>query len=165
MSAANTSSSSPLISYAQDVNYTHTEGFKQFKAKYNVKNTRATRNNPNGAYPSAEVIYQAVKGPGCTLRSFDSLSLDDFITSGAVAACRRLKHLSLAPYYAAQMKCCMQKWDQRDDQGSSLEAINVSQQLIGIVGTGIYHSMADVQYTVGRTVDPVFENLLIGFLF
>ena len=114
------------------------------------------RNDPNGIYPSAEIIYQAAKGPGMTLRSLDSLSLDNFISSGAVAARRHLKRLSLAPYYAAQMKHCTQKWDHRDDQGSSSEAINVSQQLIGIVGTGIYHSMADVQYTVSRTVDPVF---------
>ena len=149
MSAPNTSSSSSqLISYAQDVDYTRTEGFKQFKAWYNVKNMRATRNNPNGVYPLAETIYQAVKGPGCTLQSFDSLSLDDFISSGTVAAHCCLKHLSLAPYYTAQMKHCMQKWDRRDDQGSSSEAINISRQLIGIVGTGIYHSMADVQYTV-----------------
>ena len=123
-------------------------GFKQFKVKYNVKNARAACNNPSTAYPSAKVIYQAVKGPGCTLCSLDLLSLDDFISSGAVATCRRLKQLSLAPYYAVQMKCCTQKWDRRDDQGSSLEAINISCQLIGIVGMGIYHSMADVQYTV-----------------
>ena len=110
------------------------------------------------AYPSAEIIYQAVKGPGCTLQSLDSLSLDNFISSGAVAAHCCLKRLSLAPYYAAQMKCCTQKWDCRDDQGSSSEAINVSRQLIGVVGTGIYHSMADVQYTVGRTVDLVEES-------
>ena len=62
-----------------------------------------------------------------------------------------------APYYAAQMKRCTQKWDQRDDQGASSEVINVSRQLIGIVGTGLYHSMAEVQATVGRTVDPVQE--------
>ena len=148
MSAAGASSSSPLVSYSQDVNYTHTEGFKQFKAKYNVKNARTARNNPNVAYPAAETVYQAVKGPGCTLRSLDSLSLDDFISSGAVATRRCLKQLSLAPYYVAQMKCCTQKWDRRDDQGSSLEAINISRQLIGIVGMGIYHSMADVQYMV-----------------
>ena len=156
MSAANaSSSSSQLISYAQDIDYTHTEGFKQFKAKYNVKNARAARNDPNSVYPSAETTYQAVKGPGSTLRSFDSLLLDDFISAGAVAARRRLKQLSLVPYYAAQMKRCTQKWDRRDDQGASSEAINVSRQLIGIVGTGIYHSMADVQSVVGRTVDPV----------
>ena len=143
------SSSSTLVSYAQDVDYTRTEGFKQFKVKYNVKKARSVHNNPNGLYPSPETIYQAVKGPGCTLWSFDSLLLDDFISSGAVAARRCLKRLSLAPYYAAQMKRCTQKWDRRDDQGSSSEAINVSRQLIGIVGTGIYHSMADVQYTVG----------------
>ena len=149
MSAPNTSSSSSqLISYAQDVNYTRTKGFKQFKAKYNVKNTHATRNDPHGVYPSAETIYQAVKGPGCTLRSFDSLGLDDFISAGAVAARRRLKRLSLVPYYAAQMKRCTQKWDHQDDQSSSSEAINVSCQLIGVVGTGLYHSMADVQCTV-----------------
>ena len=126
MSAPNaSSSSSQLVSYAQDVDYTRTEGFKQFKARYNVKNARAACNDPNGVYPLAKTIYQAVKGPGCTLWSFNSLSLDDFISSGAVAACRRLKRLSLAPYYAAQMKRCTQKWDRRDDQGSSSEAINV----------------------------------------
>ena len=124
------------------------EGFKQFKMKYNVKKARAAHNDPSRAYPSPEVIYQVVKGLGCTLWSFDSLSLDDFISSGAVAARRRLKHLSLAPYYAAQMKHCTQKWDRRDDQGSSSEVINVSRQLIGIMGMGIYHSMANVQYTV-----------------
>ena len=147
MSAAN-ASSSQLVSYAQDIDYTRTEGFKQFKAQYNVKNVRATHNNPNGVYPSAETIYQAVKGPGCTLRSFDSLSLDDFISAGAMAACRHLKHLFLAPYYMAQMKWCMQKWDRCDDQGLSLEAINVCRQLVGIVSTRIYHSMADIQLTV-----------------
>ena len=148
MSSPNASSSTQLVSYAQDVDYTRTEGFKQFKVKYNVKNTRATHNDPNSVYPSAETVYQVVKGPGCTLRSFDSLSLDDFISSGAVAAHCHLKCLSLAPYYAAQMKHCTQKWDRRDDQGASSEAINVCQQLVGIVGMGLYHSMADVQYTV-----------------
>ena len=149
MSAPNaSSSSSQLVSYAQEVDYTRTEGFKQFKARYNVKNARAARNDPNGIYPSAEIIYQATKGPGMTLQSLDSLSLDDFISSGAVAARRRLKQLSLAPYYAAQMKRCTQKWDRQDDQGASSEAINVSRQLIGMVGTGLYHSMAEVQASV-----------------
>ena len=131
------------------MDYTRTEGFKQFKVKYNVKNAWVACNNPNAIYPSAETIYQAVKGPGCTLRSLDSLSLDDFISSGTVAAHHHLKRLSLAPYYAAQMKCCTQKWDCHDNQGSSSEVINMSWQLIGIVGTRIYHSMADVQYMVG----------------
>ena len=149
------SSSSQLVAYAQDVDYTCTEGFKQFKAQYNVKNARAACNDPNAVYPSAETVYQAVKGLGMTLRSLDSLSLDDFISSSAVAARCRLKRLSLAPYYMAQMKYCTQKWDCRDKQGSSSEAINMCRQLVGVVGTGIYHSMADVQYTVGRTVDPV----------
>ena len=148
MSAPNTSSSSQLVSFAQDVDYTRTKGFKQFKARYNVKKARAAHNNPNSVYPLPEVIYQAVKGPGMTERSLDSLSLDDFILAGSVSACRRLKRLSLAPYYAAQMKCCTQKWDRRDDQGPLLEAINVSRQLISVVGTGIYHSMAEVQATV-----------------
>ena len=156
MSAPNaSSSSSQLVPYAQDVDYTHTEGFKQFKARYNVKNARAAHNDPNAVYPSAEVIYQAVKGPGMTERSLDLLSLDDFILTGSVSACRCLKRLSLAPYYVAQMKRCTQKWDHQDEQGASSEAINVSRQLIGVVGTGLYHSMAEVQATVGRTVDPV----------
>ena len=149
MSAPNaSSSSSQLVSYAQDVDYTHTEGFKCFKARYNVKNARAACNDPNTIYPSAETVYQVVKGPGSTLWSFDSLSLDNFISAGAVAARRHLKQLSLVPYYDAQMKCCTQKWDHRDDQGASLEAINVCRQLVSIVSTGIYHSMADVQSVV-----------------
>ena len=155
MSAPNASSSSQLVSYAQDVNYTCTEGFKRFKSCYNVKNARCARNDPRGSYPSAETVYQAVKGPGCTLRSFDGLLLDDFISSGSVAARHRLKRLSLAPYYAAQMKQCMQKWDRRDDQGPNSETINTCRQLVGIVGTGLYHSMADVQSVVGQTVDPL----------
>ena len=124
MSAPNASSSSQLVSYAQDIDYTCTEGFKQFKAWYNVKNTWAAHNDPNVVYPSAEMVYQAIKGPGCTLRSFDSLSLDNFISSGSMAACYHLKHLSLAPYYAAQMKQCTQKWDRCDDQGPNLGTIN-----------------------------------------
>ena len=155
MSNANASSSSPLVAFSQDVDYTRTEGFKQFKARYNRKNARVARNDPNAIYPPAKVVYQAVKGPGMTERSLESLSLNDFILAGSVSARRRLKRLSLAPYYAAQMTRCTQKWDQRDEQGASSEAIDVSRQLIGIVGTGIYHSMAEVQASVGRTVDPV----------
>ena len=125
MSAPNTSSSSSqLVSYAQDVDYTRTEGFKQFKVQYNVKNTQATCNDPNVVYPSAETVYQAIKGPGCTLCSLDSLLLDDFISSGSVAAHHRLKCLSLAPYYTAQMKRYMQKWDRHDDQGLNSGTIN-----------------------------------------
>ena len=154
MSTPNASSSSQLIAYAQDVNYTRTEGFKWFKSCYNVKNARVAHNNPQGAYLSAESIFQAVKGPGCMLRSFDGLSLDDFISSGSVAACRHLKCLSLAPYYMAQMKRCTQKWDRRDDQGPNSEMIDTCHQLVGIVGTGLYHLMADIQSVVGQTVDP-----------
>ena len=165
MSATNaSSSSSQLVSYAQDVDYTRMEGFKQFKARYNVKNARAARNDPNGVYPSTEMIYQAVKGPGCTLWSFDLLLLDDFISSGAIAARRCLKHLSLAPYYVAQVKCCTQKWDHQDNQGSNSEAINVSRQLVGIVSTGIYHSMADVQYMVRSNCGSGFWFPLINIL-
>ena len=153
MSAPNTSSSSSsssqLVAYTQDIDYTHTEGFKRFKSRYNVKNAWCAHNDLRGAYPSAEMVYQAVKGPGCTLCSFDGLSLDDFISSGSVAARRRLKRLSLAPYYAAQMKRCTQKWDRRDDQGPNSKTINTCRQLVGIIGTGLYHSMADIQTVVG----------------
>ena len=165
MSAPNTStSSSQLITYAQDVDYTRMEGFKCFKVWYNVKNARAARNDPNGAYPPAKTVFQAIKGPGCTLRSFDSLSLDDFISSGSVAARHCLKHLSLAPYYTAQMKCCTQKWDRRDNQGPNSSTINTCHQLVGIVGTGLYHSMADVQFIVGRTVDPILASTDLNLL-
>ena len=109
-------------------------------------------------------MYQAVKGPGCTLRSFDGLSLDDFISSGSVAARRRLKCLSLAPYYAAQMKRCTQKWDRRDDQGPNSEMINTCCQLVGIVGTGLYHSMADVQSVVRSNCGSLFGSQLIDLL-
>ena len=125
------------------------EGFKRFKASYNVKNARVARNDPHGAYPTAEDVFQAAKGLGCSQRTFNGLSLDNFISSGSVAACRRLKRLSLAPYYAAQMKRCTQKWDRHDEQGLALATIDTCHQLIGIVGTGLYHSMADVQLTVG----------------
>ena len=159
MSAPNaSSSSSQLVSYAQDIDYTQTEGFKWFKNHFNIKNAWAACNNPNRAYPSAETVYQAVKGPGCTLRSFDGLSLDDFISSGSVAARRCLKCLSLAPYYAAQMKRCTQKWDRHDDQGPNSGMINTCCQLVGIVGTSLYHLMVDVQSMVGQTVDPVLAS-------
>ena len=157
MSAANAStSSSQLVSYAQDIDYTRTEGFKQFKVRFNVKNARTARNDPNGVYPSPKTIYQAVKGPGCTLWSFDSLSLDDFISSGSVAARHHLKCLSLAPYYAAQMKHCTQKWDRHDDQGLNSGMINTCCQLVGIVGTSLYHLMANVQSMVRLNCESVF---------
>ena len=156
MSAPNaSSSSSQLVSYAQDIDYTRTEGFKRFKAHYNVKNARATCNNPCGAYPSAKTVYQAVKGLGCTLRSFNGLSLDNFISSGSMATCHHLKCLSLAPYYAVQMKQCTQKWDKHDDQGPNLVMIDTCRQLVSIIGTSLYHLMADVQSIVGQTVDPI----------
>ena len=165
MSAANASSSSQLVSYAQDVDYTRTEGFKQFKVRYNVKNAWAACNDPNGVYPSPEMIYQAVKGPGCTLWSFNSLLLDNFISSGSIVARCRLKRLSLVPYYAAQMKHCMQKWDRRDNQGPNSGMIDTCRQLVGIVGTSLYHSMADVQSTVrsncGSVLSALTDDLLV----
>ena len=109
MFAANASSSSALVSFAQDVDYTKMEGFKRYKTIYNRKNTRAAHNNPQGAYLMAEDIYNAVKSSGCSQRTFNTLSLQDFITSGSIAAHCCLKHLSLAPYYAVQMKHCIQK--------------------------------------------------------
>ena len=158
MSAPNTSSSSSaFISFAQDINYTKTEGFKRFKASYNVKNMRCACKNPRGAYLTAEAIFQAVKGLGCSQQTFNGLSLDDFISSGSVATRHHLKHLSLAPYYVAQMKRCTQKWDRHDEQGPNSVMIDTCCQLVRIVGTGLYHSMADVQLMVGRTVDLVLS--------
>ena len=155
MSATNTSSSSALVSFAQDVNYTKTEGFKQYKAIFNQKNTQAARNNLQGAYLMVEDVYNAIKSSRCSQRTFDALSLQDFITSGSIAACCHLKCLSLAPYYAAQMKCCMQKWDKHNNQGPGMEVVNACYQLVRVVGMGLYHSMVDVQLTVSQTVDLV----------
>ena len=149
MSAPNaSSSSSALVSFAQDVDYTKMEGFKRFKASYNCKNARAACNGPCGSYPCAEDVYQAAKGLGCSQWSFDSLSLQDFFEMGVVAACHCLKRLSLAPYYTAQMRHCTQKWDKCDNQGPGSEVVDTCRQLVGVVGTGLYHSMADVQMMV-----------------
>ena len=128
------------------------EGFKWFKAAYNHKNACAAHNDPRGSYPCAKDMYQTAKGPGCSQQSFDSLFLQDFIETGAVAACHHLKHISLAPYYAAQMRQCTQKWDKCDDQGAGSEIVDTCWQLVGIVGIGLYHSMADVQMTVSAVL-------------
>ena len=95
-----------------------------------------------------EDVYNAVKSSSCSQKTFDALSLQDFITLGSIATRCCLKCPSLAPYYAAQMKCCTQKWDRHDDQGLGSEVVNTCHQLIGVVGTGLYHSMADVQMMV-----------------
>ena len=135
----------PLITSTQDINYSRMEGFKQFKAIFNQKNAQCTRNDPHGSYPMVLEVYTATKSSGMLEQDMGSLSLQDFITSGAIAACCHLKHISLVPYYAAQMRCCMQKWDRQDNQGTGMEVVDTCQQLIGMVGTGLYHSMADVQ--------------------
>ena len=157
MSATNasSSSSSALVTFTQDVDYTKMEGFKQYHTIFNQKNALTTHNNPRGAYLMAEDVYNTVKSSGCSQRTFNTLSLQDFITLGSIAACHCLKHLSLAPYYVAQMRHCTQKWDKCDNQGLGMEVVNTCRQLIGVVSTGLYHSMVGVQLTVGRTVDLV----------
>ena len=149
------SSSSALVSFTQDINHTKSEGFKQYRSIYNQKNARAACNNPQGAYLTAEDVYNAIKSSSCSQKTFDTLSLQDFITSSSITTCRCLKCLSLAPYYAVQMKHCIQKWDRPDDQGPGSDVVDTCHQLIGVVGTGLYHSMADVQMTVSQTVDLV----------
>ena len=123
------------------------EGFKQYKAIFNQKNTQAACNDPCGAYLTVEDIYNAVKSSGCSQWTLNTLFLQDFITSGLITACC-LKCLSLVPYYVAQMKCCMQKWDRHDNQGGGTEVINMCQQLISVVSTSLHHSMANVQSMV-----------------
>ena len=51
----------------------------------------------------AKDVYQAAKGLGCSQWTFNGLSLQDFIETGAIAAHCHLKRLSLAWYYATQM--------------------------------------------------------------
>ena len=160
MSAANTSSSA-LVSFAQDVNFTNTEGFKQYKAIFNQKTAHCACNNPHGTYLTVENVYNAVKSSGCSQRTFNSLSLQDFITSRLIAARHCLKCLSLVPCYAAQMRRCTQKWDKHDNQGVGLEVVDTCCQLIGVVDTGLYHSMADVQLMVRSNCGSVLLNPLI----
>ena len=157
MSAPITSTSStPLVSFAQDVDYSGIEGFKQFKVIYNQKNTRCTRNNPWGSYPTALEVYTAAKSSSMLMRDMASLSFQDFITSGLIVARHCLKQISLAPYYAAQMKRCTQKWDCWDNQGVGMEAVDFCQQLVGVMGTGLYHSMPDVWMTVSCGCGPTW---------
>ena len=106
------------------------EGFKQYKVIYNQKNTRCARNNPCGSYLMALEVYTATKSSGMSLRDMGGLSFQDFMMSGSVVACCRLKCLSLAPYYAAQMKKCTQKWDRQDNQGAGTKAVDFCQQLV-----------------------------------
>ena len=39
--------------------------------------------------------------------------------------------------------------DKCDNQGAGMEVVDTCWQLVGVVGTGLYHSMANVQMTVG----------------
>ena len=59
-----------------------------------------------------------------------------------------MKQLSLVPYYHAQMQCFTRQWDARDNQGGGTETVDFCQQAMGVMGTGIYHSMVDVQSMV-----------------
>ena len=94
-----------------------------------------------------------------------TVSLQDFIKTGAVTAHHCLKCISLAPYYAAQMQCCTEKWDKHNDQGPGLEVVDTCWQLIGAVGTGLYHSMADVQMMVSAVLALDGSSVvLISFL-
>ena len=149
MSVPNASSSSNIISYAANPNYTRTEGFKAFKKVYNCRNNCIACDDPNMLYPPPEVIYNQVKNSRCSEREFKSLSLQDFIVAGSISARCHMKQLSLAPYYQIQMECFTGKWDMRDNQGEGTEVVDFCCQVIGVVGTSLYHSMADVQATVG----------------
>ena len=106
MSAPLASTSSPLVTFAQDINYSRTEGFKQFKVIYNQKNTQCTRNDPHGSYLTALEVYSTTKSSDMSLRDMGGLSFQDFVTLGSIATHCHLKCLSLTPYYVAQMKRC-----------------------------------------------------------
>ena len=108
-------SSTPLISFTQDIDYSRTEGFKQFKLIYNQKNARCARNDPRGSYPMALEVYTTTKSSSMSTCDMAVLSFQDFVTSGLIATRHRLKCISLAPYYTTQMKRCTQKWDCRDN--------------------------------------------------
>ena len=150
MSAPNASlSSSALVSFAADPNYTKTEGFKQFQRLYNKRNAHCAHNDPNTSYPNAAIIYNRVKNSGSTEKEFKDLSLQDFMITSSVTACHKLKWLSLAPYYQAHIDHCTWKWDAHDNQGKGTEVVNFCHQLMGVVSIGLYNLMADVQETIG----------------
>ena len=67
-----------------------TEGFKQFKAIYNQKNTQCTRNDPCGSYQMVLEVYTAVKSSGMLEWDMAALSLQDFITSGVEFWCLKV---------------------------------------------------------------------------
>ena len=60
-------SSTPLVSFAQDIDYSGTEGFEQFRAIYNQKNAWCARNDPRGSYLMALEVYTATKSSGMSL--------------------------------------------------------------------------------------------------
>ena len=91
MSAPVTSTPSlPLVSFTQDDNYLKTEGFKQFKAIYNQKNTQCTRNDPRGSYQMVLEVYTTVKSSGMSEWDMAALSLQDFITSSVEFWCLKV---------------------------------------------------------------------------
>ena len=96
----------------------------------------------------AREVYTAAKSSNMSLCDMAGLTFQDFVTSGSITTHCHLKCLSLAPYYATQMKRCMQKWDRCDNQGPGMEAVDFCQQLVGVIGTSLYHSMANVQMMV-----------------
>ena len=115
MSAPLASTSSPLVTFAQDINYSRTEGFKQFKVIYNQKNTQCTRNDPHGSYLTVLEVYTTAKSSGMSFCDMGGLTFQDFIMLGSISARHCLKRLSLTPYYAAHMKRCTQNWDRCDN--------------------------------------------------
>ena len=79
-------SSTPLVSFAQDVDYSRMEGFKQFKAIYNQMNAQCARNDPCGSYLTALELYTTTKSSGMSMRDMDLLSFQDFVTFGSITA-------------------------------------------------------------------------------
>ena len=148
MSNAFASSSTTLVSFTADPDHTKMEGFKWFKKIYNCHNNWLARDNPNVPYPHPKVIYNQVKNSGYSEREFKSLFLQDFMIAGSIATRHHMKRLSLAPYYHAQMQQFVGQWDARDNQGEGMETVDFCQQVMGVMGAGIYHLMADVQQMV-----------------
>ena len=143
MSAPNASSST-IVSYTTNPDYTRMEGFKAFKTIYNKCNNHTAHNDPNTPYPLLEVIYNQVKNSGCFEREFKDLSFQDFVITGSISAQHQMKCLSLVLYYQAQMEHFTQKWDARDNQGEGTEVIDFCCQAIRVVATGLHHLMANV---------------------
>ena len=152
------SSTSGFVSYTTNPDYMKTEGFKQFCQHWNTHSARVTWNDANTPYPSVGVVYNKVRNLGASELLMEDPPPKDFVGANCVAACCKLKHLSLAPLCHTQMDHCMRKWDKCDNKGAGDKVVDTCHQLIGSVSIRIYNSMVDVHELVSTVLALVLTT-------